>query len=177
MTTPRSHRHTSHLCTPSLAFARTLFARVRTPPLTFSRLRSPLTFSRLRSPLQANHAEMPIMFVEAGKLAKVAKVLSKCTGLKYVVAMSATDGLSKDVSASFEAAGVSLLEFDKLLATGQAKPVPPRPPSGDDLAFIMYTSGTTGDPKGVCIKQRAISVGASYCAGMELLPTLALTLP
>ena len=35
----------------------------------------------------------------------------------------------------------------------------------------MYTSGTTGDPKGVVIKQLGITIGASYCAGIDLLPT------
>ena len=111
------------------------------------------------------------MFVEVAKLTKVANVLDKCKGLKYVVAISSAGGIDSEVQRMFEKANVSLLEFDKLVETGAAKPVAPSPPSGQDLAFIMYTSGTTDKPKGVMIKQVSIATGASYCAGIELLPT------
>ena len=35
----------------------------------------------------------------------------------------------------------------------------------------MYTSGTTGDPKGVCLKQSSITIACSWLAGLELYPT------
>lgn len=46
-----------------------------------------------------------------------------------------------------KAMGYKILSFAELQAMGEAQPrdaVPPRP---DDLCTIMYTSGTTGDPK------------------------------
>jgi len=120
---------------------------------------------------EVNHAEMALLFVEGAKLAKVAKVLPECKGLRHVVVLSAASPVPTDLTSSFEAAGVTVHLFDDLLQKGFKSPAEPRPPSGEDLAFIMYTSGTTGDPKGVCISQAGVAIGASYCAGVELLPT------
>jgi len=120
---------------------------------------------------EVNHAELPIVFTEVSKLSAVAAVLSSCPTLKYVVTLGSLDGVAGDTISAFEAAGVNLLDFESLMKKGAESPVEPSPAGPDDLAFIMYTSGTTGDPKGVMIKQGAIVIGATYCAGLELLPT------
>ncbi len=45
--------------------------------------------------------------------------------------------------------GVKVYAFEEFLALGKEHPAEPVPPSPEDYCTIMYTSGTTGDPK-VC---------------------------
>jgi len=47
----------------------------------------------------------------------------------------------------------SMLEVE---ANGEESPVPPALPSGNDVAFFCYTSGTTGDPKGAEVRHSGI---------------------
>ena len=118
---------------------------------------------------EANHSEMAMMFVEASKLSDVAKVIKECKTLKHIVQIE--DGVDEAMRTTFADADVTLRDYKTLMEEGTAAPVQPKPASGDGLAFVMYTSGTTGDPKGVCIGNLSIVVAASDCAGIALTNT------
>ncbi|CAG8982250.1 hypothetical protein HYALB_00004484 [Hymenoscyphus albidus] len=49
-----------------------------------------------------------------------------------------------------------IMSFEELRKLGENNPVDPVPPAPEDLCCIMYTSGSTGPPKGVPIKHKAV---------------------
>lgn len=52
-----------------------------------------------------------------------------------------------------------ILVLDDVLPEGDPATLPPVPASGEDVRWIVYTSGTTSDPKGVCHCDRSIMAG------------------
>jgi len=58
----------------------------------------------------------------------------------------------------------TVISFEEAVKIGREASSEPRAPSADDLAIIMYTSGTTGMPKGVMLPHEAL---VATCAGTE----------
>mmetsp|Transcript_22299 Transcript_22299/g.48717 ORF Transcript_22299/g.48717 Transcript_22299/m.48717 type:complete len:658 (+) Transcript_22299:118-2091(+) len=101
------------------------------------------------------HSEAKVLVSSAAKLQWLAKVLPAVKG-------TLTGGVvywgkpSAEAIKAVEALGYKVLSWEQLLELGSGKPVPGAVPLPDDLCTIMYTSGTTGDPKGVTITHRAV---------------------
>lgn len=70
-------------------------------------------------------------------------VRSECPELQHVIVVHEPEGK----------AGGDQLDFTRLVENGQ-EAFSAAPTRSDDIAFIAYTSGTTGDPKGVVHLQR-----------------------
>jgi acetyl-CoA synthetase len=66
------------------------------------------------------------------------RVRADCPALRHVILCAGEEGT----------AGGDRLDFDRLVADGRER-FAPAPTRSDDVAFLAYTSGTTGDPKGV----------------------------
>ena len=57
---------------------------------------------------------------------------------------------------------MKLYAWDEFLAMGERKPAEPVPPKADDIATIMYTSGTTGAPEPERTRVRALQLSSYY---------------
>lgn len=104
------------------------------------------------------------MFTNAELLPTVSRVLENVPSIRVIVYDGeAPAKLLDELKAKRE--GLSLLSLDELRALGRGKPVDTaRASTPEDIACIMYTSGTTGAPKGVVITHRNLiaSVGAVF---------------
>lgn len=108
-----------------------------------------------------NHSETKIVVCSKESTPRMLAVREKCPNLTTIIQMEKLDP-AQVVEA--EAKNLKLISFDEVLKDGQSNPCEGARPEPDDLCTIMYTSGTTGVPKGVMITHKNL---LSTVAGAE----------
>lgn len=93
-----------------------------------------------------NQADLSLIVCESKKVNIVLSQKTECPNLKVIVVIG---DLSDELSEKAKEAGVEIVAFADVEAAGEESPVQHVPPNPSYLVTVCYTSGTTGDPKGV----------------------------
>jgi long-chain acyl-CoA synthetase len=107
--------------------------------------------------LQTNAAAM---FVDPHLLKTAAGPLKK-SKVKYVIVNEDCIFTEGGEIEAFKEANpqFTIVTYKELIKRGKESPAEPRPPKPEDVFAIMYTSGTGGDPKGVCVRHESLVAG------------------
>lgn len=101
--------------------------------------------------------EAKAIYCDPQLLTTLVKPLKEARNVKFVIYNSdgevKQDAIDK-LKSTYDY--LTVLSFEELRDLGEKNHVEPTPPEPDDLCCIMYTSGSTGIPKGVPIKHKAI---------------------
>lgn len=105
------------------------------------------------------------IFLDPTLLPTLGNVLKEAKDIKYVIYNTDSEVKQEDVDklkADFDY--LNVLSLEELRKRGEDNPTDPVPPDPEDLCCIMYTSGSTGPPKGVSLKQKNVVAASKFSA-------------
>lgn len=103
------------------------------------------------------------IFLDPSLLPVLHKVLKDAKDIKNVIYNTSTEVNQEHLDLLKADFGhLNILSFEELRKLGEENPTDPVPPSRDDLCCIMYTSGSTGPPKGVPLKHRNVVAASMW---------------
>lgn len=116
-----------------------------------------------------NHAQISTVVSSLAHIPTLLKLASRCPTLKLIISLdeltTGTElaGTSKKelLSALSAEKGIQIHSIQEVEALGIASPRTLRPPTAEDIVTINYTSGTTGNPKGVVLRHNNAVAAAS----------------
>ncbi|KAG6955570.1 hypothetical protein JG687_00011120 [Phytophthora cactorum] len=115
-------------------------------------------------PYIVNHTELRVLFCGREQLDVVMNCRDACPKLETVVLF---EPVTKAQRLAAAAKNIELTSLHDLELIGRAEPLLADPPFPTDISTLCYTSGTTGEPKGVILLHRSVTI-ISTLAGEKL---------
>ncbi|KAJ7008132.1 hypothetical protein NC653_006983 [Populus alba x Populus x berolinensis] len=110
-----------------------------------------------------DHAEIDFVFVQDKKVKELLNPeCASAQRLKAIVCFTSLTEEEKDRAAQM---GIQSYSWEEYLCMGKENPSEIFPPQPLNICTIMYTSGTSGDPKGVVILHETV---AAFVRGIDL---------
>lgn len=110
-----------------------------------------------------DHAEIDVVFIQDKKIKEI--LSPNCKSAKRLKALVAFTSATSEQIKEADNIGMKMYAWNDFLKVGKDNPRQPCPPQASDICTIMYTSGTSGQPKGVMLTHES---HAMYVKGVDL---------